>query len=53
MLFSTGGRTPAPCVGSTQRTSIDMGLAGVFSTQLWHHLFIESNLADLPSRLAA
>ncbi len=25
-----------------------MGLAGVLSTQLWHHLFIEPSLADLP-----
>jgi asparagine synthase (glutamine-hydrolysing) len=35
--------------GSAQRTSIEMGLAGVFSTQLWHQIFIDSNLADLPS----
>ncbi len=35
-------------VGSSQRTSIEMGLAGVLSTQLWHHLYIDSSLADLP-----
>ena len=35
---------------SSQRVSIEMGLAGVFSTQLWHHNFIEGSLADLPSR---
>jgi asparagine synthase (glutamine-hydrolysing) len=34
--------------GSTQRLSIEMGLAGVLSTQLWHHLYIEPRLADLP-----
>jgi asparagine synthase (glutamine-hydrolysing) len=37
--------------GSTQRTSIEMGLAGVLSTQLWHHLYIDPNLADLPTAL--
>jgi len=35
--------------GSHQRTSIEMGLVGVVSTQLWHHTFIDSSLADLPS----
>jgi asparagine synthase (glutamine-hydrolysing) len=35
--------------GSTQRLSIEMGLAGVLSTQLWHHLFIDASLADLPT----
>jgi asparagine synthase (glutamine-hydrolysing) len=35
--------------GSTQRLSIEMGLAGVLSTQLWHHLFIDASLADLPA----
>jgi asparagine synthase (glutamine-hydrolysing) len=34
--------------GSTQRLSIEMGLAGVLSTQLWHHLYIDANLAELP-----
>jgi asparagine synthase (glutamine-hydrolysing) len=33
---------------STQRLSIEMGLAGVLSTQLWHHLYIDSSLAELP-----
>ncbi len=31
----------------TQRTSVEMGLSGVLSTQLWHQLFIDSSLADL------
>jgi asparagine synthase (glutamine-hydrolysing) len=35
--------------GSTQRLSIEMGLAGVLSTQLWHHLFIDDSLAELPA----
>ena len=34
---------------SNQRTSIEMGLVGVASTQLWHHTFIDASLADLPS----
>lgn len=32
-----------------QRTSVEMGLVGVFATQLWHHTFIEGSLADMPS----
>jgi asparagine synthase (glutamine-hydrolysing) len=32
-----------------QRASVEMGLVGVLSTQLWHHTFIEGGLADLPS----
>jgi asparagine synthase (glutamine-hydrolysing) len=35
--------------GSTQRTSIEMGLVAVLSTQLWHHTYIDGSLADLPS----
>jgi asparagine synthase (glutamine-hydrolysing) len=33
---------------SLRRFSLDMGLAGVISTQLWHHLFLGGGLADLP-----
>ena len=33
---------------SAQRLSLEMGLAGVLSTQLWHHLFIDSGLCELP-----
>ena len=33
--------------GSTQRLSIEMGLAGVLSTQLWHQRFLDPGLADL------
>jgi asparagine synthase (glutamine-hydrolysing) len=32
-----------------QRTSVEMGLVGVLSTQLWHHTFLDGSLADLPS----
>jgi asparagine synthase (glutamine-hydrolysing) len=34
---------------TSQRTSVEMGLVGVLSTQLWHHTFIDGSLADLPS----
>jgi asparagine synthase (glutamine-hydrolysing) len=34
--------------GAAQRMSVEMGLAGVVSTQLWHHTFIDPTLADLP-----
>ena len=27
---------------------MDMGLMGVISTQLWHHLFLGGGLADIP-----
>jgi asparagine synthase (glutamine-hydrolysing) len=36
--------------GSFLRNSVEMGLVAVFSTQLWHHLFIDASLADLPGR---
>jgi asparagine synthase (glutamine-hydrolysing) len=32
-----------------QRMGIEMGLAGVVATQLWHHTFLDGSLADLPS----
>jgi asparagine synthase (glutamine-hydrolysing) len=35
--------------GGWKRTSVEMGLVGVLSTQLWHHTFIDGSLADLPS----
>jgi asparagine synthase (glutamine-hydrolysing) len=34
--------------GSNQRTSVEMGLVAVLSTQLWHQTFIDNSLADLP-----
>jgi asparagine synthase (glutamine-hydrolysing) len=34
---------------SPPRLSIEMGLVGVLSTQLWYHTFIDARLADLPS----
>jgi asparagine synthase (glutamine-hydrolysing) len=36
-------------LGRLQRTSIELGLVGVVTTQLWHHLFIDGSLAELPS----
>lgn len=32
------------------RLSVEMGLAAVVATQLWHHTFIEGSLCELPSR---
>jgi asparagine synthase (glutamine-hydrolysing) len=39
--------------GGSQRTSVEMGLVGVFATQLWHHTYVDGSLADLPSRAGA
>ena len=39
--------------GSLPRLSVEMGLAAVVATQLWHHTFIEGNLADLPTSAVA
>ena len=36
-------------VGSLPRLSVEMGLAAVVATQLWHHTFIGDGLADLPA----
>ncbi len=35
--------------GGLTRISVEMGLVGVLATQLWHHLFIDGTLCDLPS----
>jgi asparagine synthase (glutamine-hydrolysing) len=35
--------------GSNQRTAVELGLVGVVATQLWHHLYLDPSLADLPS----
>jgi asparagine synthase (glutamine-hydrolysing) len=35
--------------GSLERLSVDMGLVAVVATQLWHHLFIQQELAELPA----
>ncbi|QIF04136.1 asparagine synthase (glutamine-hydrolyzing) [Roseimicrobium sp. ORNL1] len=35
--------------GSLPRLSIELGLAAVVATQLWHHLYIDSSLCELPS----
>jgi asparagine synthase (glutamine-hydrolysing) len=31
------------------RLSIEMGLTGVLATQLWHHLYLDGGLCDLPA----
>lgn len=31
-----------------RRLFVEMGLVGVIATQLWHHAYIDSSLADLP-----
>jgi asparagine synthase (glutamine-hydrolysing) len=36
-------------VGSLPRLSVELGLTAVVATQLWHHLFIGGNLAELPT----
>ncbi|MEI9897835.1 MAG: asparagine synthase (glutamine-hydrolyzing) [Chthoniobacter sp.] len=36
-------------VGSLPRLSVEGGLAAVVATQLWHHLYIDSSLADVPA----
>jgi asparagine synthase (glutamine-hydrolysing) len=33
------------------RTGLEMGLTAVTATQLWHHLYISSDLCDLPSKV--
>jgi asparagine synthase (glutamine-hydrolysing) len=35
------------------RLSVEGGLAAVVATQLWHHLYIDANLAELPKSLSA
>jgi len=40
-------------VGSLPRLSVEMGLVAVVATQLWHHTYIEGNLADLPSKVVS
>lgn len=32
------------------RVFLSMGLGGVLATQLWHHLYLDGGLCDLPSR---
>jgi asparagine synthase (glutamine-hydrolysing) len=36
-------------VGSLPRLSVELGLGAVVATQLWHHLFIDPQLAELPA----
>ncbi len=34
-----------------QKSSVELGLVAVVTTQLWHHLFIDGSLADLSNHL--
>jgi asparagine synthase (glutamine-hydrolysing) len=34
--------------GSGTRTAVEMGLVGVTATQLWHQVFVDPRLADVP-----
>lgn len=36
--------------GGLPRLSVEMGLAAVVATQLWHHTYVDGTLADLPSK---
>jgi asparagine synthase (glutamine-hydrolysing) len=35
--------------GGLPRLSVEMGLTSVVSTQLWHHMYIDPSLADIPA----
>lgn len=37
-------------VGFAQRPSVMLGLVAVLATQLWHHIFIDAALCDLPAK---
>jgi len=34
--------------GSYKRIALELGLVGVVATQLWHHLYIDASLCELP-----
>jgi asparagine synthase (glutamine-hydrolysing) len=36
--------------GSLPRLSIELGLAAVVATQLWHHVYVDGKLCDLPTK---
>src|SRR5687768_13194804 len=38
--------------GSLPRLFVEAGLAAVVATQLWHHLYIDANLAELPESVS-
>jgi asparagine synthase (glutamine-hydrolysing) len=38
--------------GGLPRLSVEMGLAAVVATQLWHHLYVDSSLCSLPDWMA-
>ena len=44
-----GDRVREGKVGFRNRVSVEMGLVGVIATQLWHQIFVDGSLADLPN----
>jgi len=36
--------------GSLPRLSVELGLAAVVATQLWHHIYVDGKLCDLPTK---
>ena len=44
-----GNCSAARAATSLRRFAFDMGLAGVISTQLWHHLYCGGGLCELPT----
>jgi len=44
-------KLPALRSRSATRTAVEMGLVGVTATQLWHQVFIDSSVADVPTRI--
>jgi hypothetical protein len=36
---------------SGPRTAVEMGLVGVTATQLWHQVFVDNSLAEVPSEI--
>jgi asparagine synthase (glutamine-hydrolysing) len=34
-----------------KRTSVELGLSAVTATQLWHHLYISGDLAEMPAKV--
>jgi asparagine synthase (glutamine-hydrolysing) len=46
----TRWRTDFRRLWGAQRIGMEMGLVGVLATQLWHHIYLDGSLCELPSR---
>jgi asparagine synthase (glutamine-hydrolysing) len=46
----TRWRTQFRRLWGLQRIGTEMGLVGVLATQLWHHIYLDGSLCELPSR---